>query len=283
MLATQSPVLLERATRALETSGASVPSGVGAAASTTYRGAAFEYEGRTWVVCRTALVSTKAQLLDATVAFKAARRADLAVAILDPPKAAPNAKMPESTYITRYRSAAWHGLDVVFATADELDAGWSVHALEQNDFARELDDLTQCACAGLRKLRVNPETITKSREAEAMVNPLFDHLLASRRFEPASTSYQSYWRRPRADGAWRRGTNGVAQRIHLEVKLNEDDRAPFCQVFEGLGVADAVLQVRLANSSMRKRLDALASAHPWLPALKQQVEARLPLRFIELR
>src|SRR5690606_15193047 len=119
--------LLERATEALQVAGEPVAGGLGAAgAKGRCRGASFEHEGYTWVVCRTALVSSNAQLLDAAVAFKAARGAERAVAILDAPVGSREPHGASSQYVARYRQAAWHGLGVAFGTAEELGGGWSV-------------------------------------------------------------------------------------------------------------------------------------------------------------
>lgn len=276
--------LLDAAAQALRDTGEPVPSGVGAPlAAGRYMGASFEYDAERWVVCRTPLVSSNAQLLDATVALKASRDADRALAILDPPEgsAKPHSAPPE--YVARYRRAVWHGLGVAFATADELAAGWHVDPVRPRTLAAWLDDLARSVRSGLVDMGVNPESLSTSREAEAIVRPLCDRLLASFGFSGASSvSYQSYWRRPAADGVWVREGAAVPERIHLEVKLTEDDQAPFCQVFEGLGVADAVFQVRLVRRAVRERLNALNASHPWLPAVKKQVEERLPVRFIEV-
>lgn len=276
--------LLDVANDALNRAGAPVPSGVGAALSGgRYVGASFEYQGRSWVVCRTSLVSTNAQLLDATVALKAAGRAERALAILDAPEGMSNAKLAGTEYISRYRRAAWHGLGLVFATADELASGWFVNPVKPNNLGGWLDDLTRALRAELRDVGVSAEDLSRSGEAEAIVKPLCNSLLEPLGFQAApSASYQSYWRRPAADGAWIRNVSRAPVRVHLEVKLTEDDQAPFCQVFEGLGIADAVIQVRLVKRSARERLDALVRRHPWLPVLKKQVEERLPVRFIEV-
>lgn len=181
--------LLEVASAALAQSGVPVPGGAGAALSGgRYVGAQFEYQGRSWVVCRTSLVSTNAQLLDATVALKAAERAERALAILDAPEGASNARLAGTEYTARYRRAAWHGLGLAFATADELGSGWFVNPVRPNNLGGWLDDLARGVRASLREVSVDAEGLSKSSEAEAIVKPLCDRLLAPLGFQPASSA-----------------------------------------------------------------------------------------------
>lgn len=274
--------LLRNAHEALIHSGKPVASGVGAPiAGERYLGAEFNHQGATWVVCRTSMVSANRQLLDATVALKAAVGASRALAILDAPEGVTGAHSAPHDYVVRYRSATWHGLGLVFGTAVELEQGWRVSPVAPNSQRGWLDDLSEQVSSDLLTRRVDIESLSGSRDAENVVRPIFDAALRTRGFTPTSTSYQSFWCRPQADGVWIRSP-GNPHRVHLEVKLGEDENAPLCQVFEGLGVADAVIQVRLVKSAARKRLDTLFAANPWLPVLKARLEARLPLRFIEV-
>jgi hypothetical protein len=70
--------------------------------------------------------------------------------------------------------------------------------------------------------------------------------------------------------------------VALEVKLEEDQAAPFNQVIDNLGRADAVIQVRLVNRKTRGTLDVLHGENPWVLPLKARVEERLPVRFVEI-
>ncbi len=276
--------LLERASEALQGAGEPVAGGLGAAGTKSrYMGASFEHEGYMWVVCRTALVSSNAQLLDATVALKAARGAERALAILDAPDGSTEAHGASPEYVARYRQAAWHGLGVAFGTVEELRGGWTVAPLRPPSYEGWLQDVLREFRGGLKTRDFDVESLADSRAAEAVARPVLAEVLASRGFVDApSKQYQSYWRRPQADGVWvRKEPRTGPRRVHLEVKLTEDDQAPFCQVFEGLGAADAVIQVRLVKRTMREKLAAQLAANPWLPALKARVEERLPVRFLE--
>lgn len=277
--------LLDRAVEVLQVAGEPVAAGLGAAGtkSRRYMGASFEHEGCAWVVCRTALVSDNAQLLDATVALKAACGAERALAILDAPEGLtePHGASPE--YVARYRQAAWHGLGVAFGTVEEFRGGWTVAPVRPPSYGGWLEDVLREVRGGLKTRSFDVESLGDSRAAEAVVRPVFAEVLASRGFVDApSAQYRTYWRRPRADGVWvRKEPRTGPRRVHLEVKLAEDDQAPFCQVFEGLGEADAVLQVRLVKRAMREKLAAQHAANPWLLVLKARVEERLPVRFLE--
>lgn len=280
-----SPRLLERATDALHRGGEPVAGELGAASSKSrYLGASFDHDSVRWVVCRTALVSSNAQLLDATVALKAARGAERALAVLDAPegRSEPHGAPPE--YVARYRQAAWHGLGVAFATARELAEGWNVQPVRPTGYGGWLDEVARELRDSLGRRSFDVETLSNSRTAEEVVRPMLDTILPERAFTRApSKQYQSYWRRPEADGVWvREERHPAPHRVHLEVKLTEDDQAPFCQVLEGLGVADAVVQVRLVKRALREKLNAQLAANPWLAPLKARVEERLPVRFIEI-
>lgn len=276
--------LLERATAALERGGKPVAGGLGVATTKSrYMGATFDHDGVPCIVCRTALVSSNAQLLDAAVALKAARGAEWAVAILDAPKGSSQPHGAHEGYVAHYRRAAWHGLSVAFGTAEDFHQGWSVAPVPPPSHLGWLEGVSRELLDGLAPRERDVEGLLNSRAAEAVVRPVLADVLASRGFVDASSrQYQSYWRRPQADAVWVRNEPRTGpRRVHLEVKLTEDDKAPFCQVFEGLGAADAVIQVRLVKRTMREKLAAQLAANPWLPALKARVEERLPVRFWE--
>jgi hypothetical protein len=191
--------------------------------------------------------------------------------------------MPSPEYTNRYRRAAWHALDVAFATEEEIAGGWFVDPVIPDNLGGWLADFTHDLELELAE-DLPPDTVKKlgnSREAEAAVKCVSDRLLAPRGFQSHSVQYQSYWRRPRADGVWVRA-GSCPQRVHLEVKLGEDIKAPFCQVFEGIGIADAVIQVRVVKPCAREKLDALIADHPWLSDLKKHVQECLPIRFVEV-
>jgi hypothetical protein len=89
-----------------------------------------------------------------------------------------------------------------------------------------------------------------SRCVEAIVCPLVAGVLQRRGFEPKTTSYNSLWSQPKADGAWGRGGDRASV-IGLEVKLHEDYAAPLSQVVAFLAAYEscAVVHVRAKSSA----------------------------------
>lgn len=245
-----------------------------------YRGARFDLDGRRWVACQTKLVKTNAQLLDATIAYKEAHGAERAVAILQPPAGVDAGNGVAGDYALAHRAAAWHGFGIVWVAADRLQDGWVVDPVRPPTYSQWLDDLVHDFRERITLL-LDVESLRSSRTAELPVRAPFEGVLVERGFERASASYKTFWRSAKSAGFWSRfgaGPNTIA----LEVKGEEDTSAPFSQVVESLGRADAVVQVRLAKRSTQKELDKLGRAHLWLPALKARVESRLPVRFIEI-
>jgi hypothetical protein len=286
--------LIAAAEEALRTDSRPIASGVGLGKPTKrsrYEGARFKYEDRTWAVGTTRLVSSSAQLLEATIAFKHLKNADTrfkeaerAIAILEPPLevTGPNGAPPD--YLLRYRRAAWHGFGVAWVTKDAIADGWTVDRVGPPTHTAWFDDLADQVLRELGEMCVDPDTCKRSdHDAEPIVCPIVERLLVARGFglqKKADLPYQAFWRVARSDGAWKRDSEDP-KLVALEVKLNEDTGAPFCQVVENLGRADAVIQVRLVKRKTRDELAKLAEKHPWLRPLKAEVQARLPVRFIE--
>jgi len=109
-------------------------------------------------------------------------------------------------------------------------------------------DLTACIERKLWALR-RASRPKNSRAAERLIFPLVEEALKG--MDPgfaraASRRYAGFWRRPEADGIWRRGS-GMPASFALEVKLDEDSNNPLCQAVEVLGHVDAMVHVRVTK------------------------------------
>lgn len=246
-----------------------------------YVGAVFDFAGERWVVVRGPQRPDAARLLDATAAFRHAAGAARGLAILDP-DAKPNAKRSHAPDIfrTRFQTAAWHGLGIVWVETTGPGA-WSWTASEQH----ELGDLKIVAEAVHSKLLTvaTPEwaLLKKSRDAEAEVRPVITQVLAGLGFKLEGRSawrFPAFWRNSETDGLWRRTAGRFPATLALEVKVNEDAEAPLCQAFDDLGQFDAVLYVRLLSATTRTSMLKRKGMHEAM----RQVEEKLPVRYIEL-
>lgn len=246
-----------------------------------YVGAAFNLGGERWVVVRGPQKPDSARLLDATAAFRHAQDATHGLAILDP-ESKPNAKRSHAAALfrTRFQTAAWHALGIVWVEAAGPGAwNWLPTKLHE---AGDLDAVTKAVLSELGTA-ATPEwaNLKKSRDAEAEVRPVITKVLNGLGFKPEGRSawrFPAFWRNSETDGLWRRTDGRLPATLALEVKVNEDAEAPLCQAFDDLGRFDAVLYVRLLSDATRIGLQKRKGMHE---AMKR-VETTLPVRYINL-
>ena len=246
-----------------------------------YRGGVFEHEGVRWAACRGPQRPLQAQLLDATACFKFHEKAAHAVALLDPPADKFHHKyVPDRAYRVRARAAAWHGLGIVWTTGDKVPDVSEWPDIARGTQTEGFDEIADEVERAVRDAATAEWTTSKkSRQAEKFVRPVLDRMLGVRGYRATAQAFPTFWRKAETDGAWQR-PGASPKRIALEVKVDEDDTAPFCQVVDDLGSFDAVVQVRLLlNESVRYHLHGRAG----VPEVRERFANALPVKLIELR
>ena len=100
-------IVYENAVAALRESAAPISRGwtSGKPRKPTFSGATFSLDEVNWVAAKTRLVSENAYLLDAAVAFKTAKQAERAVAILFPPNVKKRKHPAPSEFLRRYSAS----------------------------------------------------------------------------------------------------------------------------------------------------------------------------------
>jgi hypothetical protein len=283
------PLLRRAAEAALQTSPRGIVSGwpISRSPGQAYTGAAFSFASERWVVVRGPQKPDSARLLDATAALRHAEGADYGLAILDP-DAKPNAKRSHAPdlFRTRFQSAVWHGLGIVWVEAAGPGA-WNWEPDEPPDRS----DLDRIAEAVERELIERADAELRdwldvldredSPAAEPLVRQAVGAVLASHGFKEAerkSRAFLAFWRGGKADGLWRRAGEAT-QALALEVKVSEDAEAPLCQALDDLGQFDAVLYVRLVNEATRREI----VRRKGMQEAQRTVQEQLPVRYIEVR
>lgn len=255
-----------------------VPNGFGPHPTRDYRAGHFTFEGEAWVVCTAPMISSSFQLLDAAVRQRLERKAMYAVAVLGA-RPERDGKGPEPTveYLRSYQQVAWSALGVAWvldagSQAGEFLANPAGPALERGSFAALVDRIEK-KLAGLH-ISPRPEA---SRAAEEIIRPRVEQALqeVDASFRPEAKKYGGFWRRPEADGMWRRAA-GIPATFALEVKLNEDINNPLCQAVEPLGQVDAMVYVRLTRPNAKSAVPALAVE------AKTLLEASAPMKYLSV-
>ncbi|MGE0328916.1 MAG: hypothetical protein AB7S68_41760 [Polyangiaceae bacterium] len=239
-----------------------------------YALAEFDFDGEPWVVTTGTQSSAYARLIDATASAMAHLERRCAVAILKSPRE-PSAPIPTPRYVDRFRTASWNGLGILLHTP-ELDFEWNQTGVVPNSLIAEV-----ARSVGRELIAAADATwasITKSRDAEALVRPLVSAATKQHYSEeiPAGR-FGSFWRYAQADGAWQTGMAGT---LALEVKVNEDLEAPFGQLVDDLGQYDHALQVRFITNERTRRALGESSA---LDKVSGRFEEMLPVRKVYLR
>ena len=224
-----------------------------------------------WAVCRAPAVSSEFRLLDATVRQRLAEGVVGGVAILSPPEPLHGSPAPEG-YRRRYQEIAWNAFRVVWLD-ESAPAAFAADAPRPRGQFDAIVDAVAAQCSeGVAGARP-----TKSREAEVPVRDLVGAALSALGFTyTPSTAYRGFWRRPMADGVWRRGGTDAPLSIGLEVKLDEDQANPLCQAVEVLGEVDAMFYVTVPRHSPKH-----GAVHPLVAKAKELLQRHAPMRYLE--
>jgi hypothetical protein len=253
-----------------------IPDGFRARPRKGYRGGKFRLGDEPWTVCTAPMISSSFQLLDATVNARLERETEHAVALLD---ARPDGTGPEPTpeYLRKYQQVAWSALGVVWVPnagnyKGKFLADPNLPTLRSDDGSK----LVAHVESRLRQLRMHSRP-KKSREAEEKIVPEVEKALCEvdLNFKRDGRQYGGFWRRPQADGIWRRST-GAPLRFGVEVKLDEDAYNPLCQAVELLGHVDAMVYVRIQKLGGREAPGPATRA-------KNLLERALPIRYLDLQ
>ena len=246
-----------------------------------YRGGVFGHGGSRWVAVRGVQNPGRAQLLDATACFKAHEEAEFAVALLDEPATALHRTyVPSRGYRVRARAAAWRGLGILWTTTTETpDAAEWQEILAYTRYAG-LGDIGDRIERAIRAA-ASPTWVAAKRspDAEKFVRPVVDRVLRAAGYEPTPVGFATFWRYAETDGAWH-SAEQVPARVVLEVKVDEDADAPFCQLIDDLGAFDVAVQVRLLlHESVRRQLYEGGRLHDARDAFVH----RLPVKLLTVR
>ena len=253
-----------------------------------WNAAEFTHGGERWIVCQGDQDIAKAQMLEATMAFKAARGADKAITIIAPDPNKPRDGAPEE-FAERFRARAWRALDLLWAVDDgtTIDVATAATGGGEDDrgefdairdsVGRELADFKRDQPSQLAQLARGT-----SPAAEGPLRDVVRRALLPFGFElrpDKEQTFQAFWRRAKTDGKFVRDGDVFPNSLALEVKVGEDTGAPLCQVCDDLGQFDAVIYIRLTTDVVRKGIEAR------VPAMREAVkrlEERAPLAVFEV-
>ncbi len=251
-----------------------------------WNAAEFAHGGEKWVVCQGDQDIAKAQMADATMAFKAARGADKAITIIAPdPKEQRDRASDE--FAEQFRARAWRALDLLWAVDNGTTIDVATPAVGAADERGEFDAIRERVGRELADFkREHPRHLAQlargtSPAAEDTICELVRLALFPFGFKlrPEMKKFGAFWRHAETDGSFYRGGDVSPRTLALEVKVGEDVGAPLCQVLDDLGQFDAVMYIRLTTEVVRKGIQAR------VPAMRDAVrrlEEKAPLAVFEV-
>ena len=249
--------------------------------------AEFAHGGEKWVVCQGSQDIAKAQMADATMAFKAARGADKAITIIAPDPKEQRDRASDD-FAEQFRARAWSALDLLWA----VDDGSSIDVVTPTRVADvgghgDFDAIRERIARDLADFeREHPTQLARlargtSPAAEGPLRELVRLALWPLGFElrPEAKKFGAFWRGAETDGSFERSGDRFPRSIALEVKVGEDVGAPLCQVLDDLGQFDTVIYIRLTTEAVRKGIEARV---PAMREAMKRLEERAPLAVFEV-